>query len=139
MQRLVVPCLLLAACSAPQPSAPATAQTAPQPAVPPAAPPADGMLHSFSALGTEPFWHVQVTGDSLLFTTPEDMTGQRLSATRGAHADGIDLAGTHAGQAFALRVRNGACSDGMSDTDYPMTATFEIDGRLLQGCAHTPR
>jgi uncharacterized membrane protein len=132
--------LLLAACSAPPPPAPPApiepmAPAAPTPPASTAAPVASAPLHSFRALGTEPFWHLDVDGNAIVYTTPDNQAGLALAGTRSASGDGVDIRGTHDGQAFVLRVRQGDCSDGMSDNRYPMTAEFEIGGELLKGCA----
>ena len=136
MKSAIAPCLLLlVACNAPP--APAPVDPAPS-ASPPAsagAPVQQASLQTFRALGTEPFWHVDVDGERLLLTTPDDPSGQALTGTRMVAADGVHVRGSHAGQPFALRVRAGDCSDGMSDNRYPMVAEFEFGGQVLKGCA----
>lgn len=90
----------------------------------------------FRAGGTEPFWGVDVDGDTLLYTTPEDMQGVRLTAKPIVSARGISYSGTHSGKPFSLEIREqGTCSDGMSETNYRYTASFTFDGRDLKGCA----
>ena len=130
---LVVTSLLLVACSAPPPPAPVepAAPTAPASTAAARATP----LHSFRALGTEPFWHLDVDGDSFIYTTPENQAGLALAGTRSAIAGGVDIRGIHGGQPFVLRVRPGDCSDGMSDNRYPMTAELALGSELLKGCA----
>lgn len=87
--------------------------------------------------GTEPFWGVDVDGDSLLYTTPENMRGVRLSAKPTLSARGIHYAGTHEGKPFSLDIREaGVCSDGMSEIEYRYTVDFRFDGRDLKGCAN---
>lgn len=86
------------------------------------------------AVGRRTDPHAAVTAAHLP-GTPEDQAGQVLAGTRAAAADGVDISGIHAGQSFLLRVRQGDCSDGMSDNRYPMTAEFEIGGEFLKGCA----
>lgn len=129
----VVTSLLLVACSAPPPPAPAepAAPTAPTPTATAQSTPLD----SFRALGTEPFWHLDVDGDRIIYTTPDNQGGLALAGTRTAVAGGVDIRGIHGGQPFVLRVRPGDCSDGMSDNRYPMTAELALGGDLLKGCA----
>ena len=133
--------LFLVACSAspppapPAPVAPATRTTPTTPSAGAPIPMQPSPLQTFRALGTEPFWHLDVDGDRIVYTTPEDQAGQVLAGTRAAAADGVDISGIHAGQSFLLRVRQGDCSDGMSDNRYPMTAEFKIGGEFLKGCA----
>lgn len=143
---LVLVAVLLVACkpaSSPAPDGaadPAPAPSAPTETPTPATPeplpaPVTETASAFRALGTEPFWHVDVDGGALVYKTPEDQVGQMLTGTRVLQPDGVDITGEHAGQPFKLSVRNGDCSDGMSDNTYPMTSTFEVQGRSLSGCA----
>ncbi|WP_439476373.1 COG3650 family protein [Brevundimonas sp.] len=88
------------------------------------------------ALGTEPFWSVELTGTEMVYTAPEppeqrapqpDPLVQGTTATWEAEtADGT-----------ALRVTLIAteCSDGMSDRTYPLTAMVKLGERELIGCA----
>ncbi|SBV35132.1 conserved hypothetical protein [uncultured Stenotrophomonas sp.] len=88
------------------------------------------------AIGTEPFWSVKVEGDVLVYTTPETMDApRRLQATRSIDADGLHLLGEDAGVPFRLDVRSEACSDGMSDHEYPFSASFVLDDSTMKGCA----
>ena len=114
----------------PVPAAPATPEPLPEPVV-------DTTAGAFRALGTEPFWHVDVDGGALVYKTPEDQVGQMMTGTRVLQADGVDIVGEHAGQPFKLSLRNGSCSDGMSDQEFSMTARFEVQGRSLSGCARS--
>lgn len=134
--------LLLAACSAPRPPAPAaeaspaaapTAAATATATVP--APATADPMHRFRAFGTEPFWNVDVDGNTLLFTTPEDQAGQTLAGTRAAFAKGVEISGSHGGKPFVLTVRAGQCGDGMSDNTYAMDAMFDVGGQSLKGCA----
>ena len=145
--------LVLAACSAPQdppvPAAPA-APAAPEPSAAPA-PDASGTpkrppgqedatpLQVFRAFGTEPFWNVNVEDTTLTFTTPDDPDGVVMQGAREALPDGLEITGTHAGQAFALRVAPGECSDGMSDNRYTMTSTFRVGDIDYRGCAEAAK
>ena len=93
----------------------------------------------FRAFGTEPFWNVNVEGDTLTFTTPEDQAGQVMQGTRRAVDGGIELQGTHAGKAFTLSVAPGECSDGMSDEVYAMTARFRFGDMDYTGCGEAAK
>lgn len=146
--------LLLAACNAPQPSS----ESAPQPeaAVPaatPAAAPAavDAPMAKrapddttppmtvFRVFGTEPFWNVNVEGDTLTYTTPDDQTGVAMQGTRRALDDGLELSGNHDGKAFVLTVTGGLCSDGMSDNEYELDATFRYGDIDYKGCGEVAK
>jgi uncharacterized membrane protein len=88
------------------------------------------------ALGTEPFWGVDIA-DGALTLTGVDRPEQRFAA--GAP----ELVGTTAvwrgeaadGAAATLTLIATECSDGMSDRVYPLTARFEAGETELAGCA----
>lgn len=96
---------------------------------------------SISALGTEPFWAVEIDpadgGHEAVFTTPEAMEGQAFAVTRFAGNNGLGFSGELAGEPFQLALTPGECSDGMSDRTYPYTATVLRGDTTLYGCAHT--
>jgi len=140
-------CMALGACTAsqsPVPPAPQSETAAPSSTPAPAsealtAKRAPGQEHVdplqvFRALGTEPFWSVNVEGDKLTFITPEDQVGVVMQGQRRAMADGVEITGRHESKAFALSVRAGACSDGMSDNQYLMTASFHFGDAVYTGC-----
>ena len=136
--------LWLAACNpppSPAPSSPPQGQAAP--ATPAANPPMakrvpgqqdEEPLKIFRAFGTEPFWNVNVEGSRLTYTTPQDQAGQVMQGQRRAVEGGVELTGSHEGQAFTLTVSAGDCSDGMSDTRYRLVATFRLGDAELKGC-----
>ena len=93
--------LALAACTqAEEPAAP--------PAPPEPAPVLGGvdLAQPVRALGTEPFWSVELTGTEM--------------------ADGVELRVTLVAT---------ECSDGMSDRTYPLTAMVKVGEQELAGCA----
>ncbi len=94
-----------------------------------------GIPAQFIALGTEPFWAAEVDGTALLYTTPEDQQGQRVALTRRDMGGRTEFSGTLVGDALALRIDAGPCSDGMSDTVYPFSAELRIGSQSLNGCA----
>ena len=102
----------------------------------------EGAPDRLRCAGTEPFWSVAIEGGEAIFETPEN---------QGPSAPRLALEGTLTAQnrlglwAFRLRsqdgqesialVREEACSDGMSDLDYPYTVAFlHREGELLDGC-----
>ena len=135
--------LALAGCKAseapePLPSATVTGAAesvqAPAPAVPPA-PPVAGP-ERFQALGTEPFWSVEVLENGQLrYATPERQEGALIAATLHRSGGVLAFAGTLAGERFALAITPGTCSDGMSDNSYPFSATLTLGARRERGCA----
>lgn len=123
--------LTLAACGEPAP--PPEPAPAPQPA------PVLGGVdlgQPVRALGTEPFWGVDVGPDGIAY---EGVDVPREVAPRGE----VQLMGTMAvftgqtdkGRAITVTLIDTDCSDGMSDRLYPLTARVEIGDKTLQGCA----
>lgn len=88
------------------------------------------------ALGTEPFWSVELTGTELVYTSPDspeqrarqpNPVAQGTTATYEAEtADGTDL---------RVTLIATECSDGMSDRTYPLTAMVKLGDQELTGCA----
>ncbi len=146
--------LMLAACTAPQapakpepPAVPArpASNDAPAPQAPMApmgkrapgdkSPP----MAIFRAFGTEPFWNINVEGDQLTFTTPEDQDGLVMQGDRRSLEDGVEVTGSHAGKAFTLRVSAGVCSDGMSDNEYELVSSFRYGETDYTGCGEAAK
>lgn len=123
--------LALGACS--QAEAPAPPAAEPQPA-----PVLGGvdLAQPVRALGTEPFWSVELTGTEMVYTTPEppeqrapqpDPVVQGTTATYTAE--------TADGTALSVTLIATECSDGMSDRTYPLTAMAKVGEQELAGCA----
>jgi uncharacterized membrane protein len=98
------------------------------------------------ALGNEPFWNVRVTWREILWTDPEHLDGYRFEPAD-AVREGDALvyrtrrdvpAGERGPNTLELRIRQGTCSDGMSDRQYAMTAEARLDSVEYRGCAHYP-
>lgn len=87
--------------------------------------------------GTEPFWGGETTGGSLLYTTPENIDGTTITVKRFAGNSGLGLSGMLEGAKFDMVVTIGACSDGMSDREYPFTVTLQLAQETRMGCAWT--
>lgn len=111
------------------------------PASAPAAPAAATMLgeidlgQPISALGTEPFWGVEITPTTLTYTSPD---GPPLTAANaGPTVQGTTAAykATAGGQPLEITLIATECSDGMSDRTYPLTAIVKLGSRTLNGCA----
>ena len=130
----VLAALALAACSPPA-EAPGTAEPAPGPA-----PVLAGLdlTRPLRALGTEPFWPVEMTGPEMIYSgadRPEQRAPQGEPRMQGTMA--VWEATTTAGNPLKVTLTATDCSDGMSDRTYPLTAMVEIGGELLMGCAAT--
>lgn len=88
------------------------------------------------ALGTEPFWSMDLNGTELVYTAaepPEQRAPQPNPVVQGTTAtweaetaDGTDL---------RVTLIATECSDGMSDRTYPLTAMVKVGDRDLTGCA----
>lgn len=87
------------------------------------------------AVGTEPFWGVEIDGTKLVFTTPEDQKGQTIIATRDDSSISSTWTGTLKGKKFEVSIVPEKCSDGMSDTQYPFSAWLSTGGAMRHGCA----
>lgn len=123
--------LVLAACSPAE-------EPAPPPEVPAPAPVLGGvdLAGPVRALGTEPFWGMDLTGTEMVYVTPDqpwqraprpDPLIQGTTATWEAEtADGTTL---------KVTLIATECSDGMSDRTYPLTAMVKVGDRDLTGCA----
>lgn len=94
--------------------------------------PVPARLH---ALGTEPFWSIDVDGDTLVYATPEVERGVRITITRRAGPEGTVIAGTVDGKPLTLTVAAGPCGDGMSDRVYAYTVTRQLGPDIARGCA----
>lgn len=126
--------LTLAACSPPA-EAPKEPDPAPQP------PPVLGgvdLTRPLRAIGTEPFWAVELTGTEMVYSgadRPEQRAPQNPPVLQGTMA--IWESTTGAGNPLKVTLTATDCSDGMSNRTYPLTAMVEIGGELLMGCAAT--
>lgn len=87
------------------------------------------------ALGTEPFWHVDITDAALTYKDMEEKT--LTTGHKGAQVTGNVAVWEGEAESPKMVVTATAtdCSDGMSDRIYPLSVKVEIDGRSLVGCA----
>ncbi len=89
----------------------------------------------YQALGTEPFWSVEVTPEALVYTTPENPGGTRIAYTVAKVASDTRYFGKLGEEQVILLIMPGKCSDGMSDTVYPYSATWSVGSEFRGGCA----
>ena|SRR5688572_22211389 len=89
------------------------------------------------ALGTEPFWALDIDSSGLRFTTPEDTSGTRFPPNAPSPIAGDTLVWMAETEMTAIHVRiwRESCSDGMSDRTYPYTAIVRVSGTTYRGCA----
>ena len=89
--------------------------------------------------GNEPFWRGEVTGNSLIYATPDNPTGITVSVNSFAGNGGLSFSGQFAGEDFDLAITPGECEDTMADRTYPFTATLSFGTETRYGCAWTDR
>lgn len=89
---------------------------------------------TYKALGTEPFWALTITPQTLKFETPG---GRPVSVPtpRVIHGFAGDIYKT---RRIDVNIVHKRCSDGMSDNTYPDTVQVTVDGRRYEGCGGTP-
>lgn len=140
MRRALPLLVLLAAC---QPQAPEDPPAAAPPAASPSATPAPAgpVVSDFGqplrALGTEPFWAVDITDGTRLTLRRPDHPDAVFQAPGATITPGRAVWTAQAADArtMTLTLFVSECSDGMSDRSYPMTAEVELNGETLRGCA----
>jgi uncharacterized membrane protein len=130
------PLLLLAACDQLTPApAPAPAPAPP----PPVASSIFGGLdlsQPFTVRGTEPFWAIAVTPATLDYSgldRPQETAanpGPQVTTAVATYAVTTSL-----NNPVVVVLTPGPCSDGMSETVYPLNATVIRPGETLTGCA----
>jgi uncharacterized membrane protein len=94
----------------------------------------------FVAKGTEPFWNISVSKSGIVYSIP-DAKKQTFPyvvplAASGSPADKVrvyQLRGR--GNNILIIQKVSTCSDGMSDKDYPYSATLILENKVLEGCA----
>ncbi len=93
------------------------------------------------ALGTEPFWALDIDSTGLRFTTPDDTSGKRFPPNAPTPMAGDTLVWMAESDLTAVHVRiwPEPCSDGMSDRSYPWTAIVRVAGTTYRGCADRRR
>jgi uncharacterized membrane protein len=92
------------------------------------------------ALGTEPFWALDVDGTGLRFITPEDTSGIRFPPIASTViADTVVWSGQTERATIEARIWPEKCSDGMSDREYPYASRVTIAGTTYRGCADRRR
>jgi uncharacterized membrane protein len=87
--------------------------------------------------GTEPFWSGDVSGQTLTYSTPENIDGSTIQVQRFPGRNGLSFSGLLDGASFDMAITPGKCSDGMSDRMYPFTVTLQVGGEQRRGCAWT--
>lgn len=91
---------------------------------------------SYRAIGTEPFWALEIGPREMVFTEA-NAPGVRIVQPTPKPIIGV------AGEIYrtpriGVNVVHDHCSDGMSDRVYPDRIQLRIDGRSFEGCGGTP-
>lgn len=91
---------------------------------------------TLQVLGTEPFWSLDLHGDTGRFSTPEHPEGTPF------HFHGPVQHGARSGidnqqVPVHLHLAQQPCSDGMSDRVYPLTARLQYGTQVYRGCARS--
>jgi uncharacterized membrane protein len=127
--------LIAAACTPKSDEGAAASEPADAPkvaATQPAAPPT-GFAGAINARGTEPFWSLEIRAGGLQLQRPDHPDVNVPNPGAQAHGDAIVWGA--AGDPLRATLRQVACSDGMSDRQYPMSAEVQVGGETLKGCA----
>lgn len=140
MRRALPLLFLLAACQPQAPDGPPVPppSDAPPPAAGvPAAPRVSDFGQPLRALGTEPFWAVDIVDGTRLTLKRPDQPDTIFEAPGATIIPGraVWMARAADARTMTLTLFVSDCSDGMSDRRYPMTAEVELSGETLRGCA----
>lgn len=89
---------------------------------------------AFIARGNEPFWRVDINGETALYKTPENQSGRSIAVNRIVFANGVEYVGVLDGRPFVVNLRATECQDTMADERFPLTASLTVRGDRLSGC-----
>lgn len=85
---------------------------------------------AYLALGTEPFWSVEVTDARIAYNDAENRVVRVANPGARPSFNGR----RYVAPRITVDITATPCSDGMSDRRYADTVLVEVDGRSLQGC-----
>ncbi|KAF3885327.1 MULTISPECIES: COG3650 family protein [Nostocales] len=100
----------------------------------------NAVAERFNVVGTEPFWNVSVSKSGIVYSSPE-VKKQTFPYVAPLKAAGRpdDLVRVYQlkgkGNNTLILKKVDKCSDGMSDKDYPYSATLILGTKVLEGCA----
>lgn len=90
------------------------------------------------ALGTEPFWALDIDSTGLRFRTPDDTVGIRWPPlTPVVEGDTMRWAGQTERAPVEVHIWPAQCSDGMSDRVWLYQAVVRVEGTRYRGCAES--
>ena len=90
---------------------------------------------AFVARGNEPFWNVQISGNTAVYRTPDTPDGRSIAVNRLVFDRGVEYIGVLGGRPFVVNMRAAECQDSMADDRFPLTARLTVGGQTLSGCA----
>lgn len=90
---------------------------------------------AFVARGNEPFWTVEIAGNTARYITPETPNGRNVQVQRIVYANGVEYVGELGGRSFTVNIRPQECADTMSGERFPMTARLRTGSQGGAGCA----
>lgn len=85
----------------------------------------------YKALGTEPFWALTITPQTMKFESPNLRAPVAVSTPKVIHGFAGEIYQT---RRVNVNIVHKRCSDGMSDRTYPDTVQVTVDGRRYEGC-----
>lgn len=93
------------------------------------------LTSEFNAVGTEPFWSFNASGSTLILSEPGDPSIQTTTyspITITSSGSSVIMTGSW----VYAELNVWTCSDGMSETVYDYTSTFNDGTRNYSGCAN---
>ncbi|BCW89654.1 hypothetical protein sos41_28200 [Alphaproteobacteria bacterium SO-S41] len=115
------------------------AAAAPAQPWPPAPKLAEAVKSTLRGVGTEPFWSMEITGQKITLTAPgpenDEVTEFKPESSTALGA----TAHSWTSGPLTVTVSEGACSDGMSEVNYPYSIEVTVTGKnavSLKGCAY---
>ena len=97
-------------------------------------------IDEFNSVGTEPFWNVTVSKSGIVYSSPnaKKQTFPYVTPIKAAGRT-ADIVRVYRLQgkpnSMLIIKKESTCSDGMSDKEYPYSATFILNNTVLEGCA----
>jgi len=97
-------------------------------------------IDEFNSVGTEPFWNVTVSKSGIVYSSPnaKKQTFPYVTPIKAAGRT-ADIVRVYRLQgkpnSMLIIKKESSCSDGMSDKEYPYSATFILNNTVLEGCA----
>lgn len=85
----------------------------------------------YKALGTEPFWALTITPQTMKFESPNLRGPVSVVTPKVIHGFAGEIYQT---RRVNVNIVHKRCSDGMSDRTYPDTVQVTVDGQRYEGC-----